>query len=472
MGKMIKQLSLIALLSMLSSGVFAQYANQYLYTGLSSNMGAYEVPSLLGEDIRTLEVRLLGIRPFFGTSVTNVNSVYNYATFEPSAGQDSSYLVRSILTDFLKNSPDNNFVSAGVSVFAPLSVTFKVKTGEDKKELATFSFNHRVRVASSLHFGKGLAQLAWEGNREYLGETINLADYYINAHAWAEFGVGAAFPIMDLNDMISLRGGFNVKYLNGFGALYTERSELNFTTASDARYVDLGLDYRINAALPFDPLDSTEDGGNVDPTVRLGTGLGFDFGVTAKILDNIKASIAFNDIGGIGYSNGVYNYYGDTTVRFEGVDVDLFNIDESFEFDPDTLLDLIEPTQSNNSFRMPLPTRMVLHGSMGLQEKETKKGMKYYSHNVYFTYIQGFNRSPGNSLRPFLNAGYTYDLKHFLTVGGNLGWGGVYGANIGMHLSLRGGPLRFGIGSNSALGLLIPTSAQGTDFWMNLSIAI
>ena len=466
----------ILLLSFLSvaTTIWAQYGNQYQYNSFFKTSGAFEYPSELGEDFRTFSINLVGFNGYLGNSVADVNWLYNLGT-NPN-DYDGLTLAEEGLSHIINNTPETNFILGGAHIYPPLAFAYKFKKGEDKQEVVTLSLNHRVRVGSSFYFGKNFFRLLYEGNETFGSEPTNLTDFDIRMHAYGEWAIGAAFPVMELGNGIKLRGGFNMKYLFGYAALNVEKADLLMTTSPTGETWDFDVDYRFNAALPGVSDTSTgvfEGVGASYVTNGIGGGLGIDVGASARIMDNLKAYISVNDIGAITYSNDVVNYAATSTLSFDGVRVNLFNTDSNeIEVRYDTLLSRFTPKETNDAFKMALPTRLVLGGEFGVNGKETAKGQEYYQHNLYFTYIQGFNRSPGNATRPFINVGYGFNAKNMISVGVNGGYGGVYGANLGAFLGFRGGPFRLALGSNAILGSLNPSIAKGFDFTLNMGFAI
>lgn len=455
---------------------WAQYGNQYQYTSFFKTSGAFEYPSELGQDFRTFSVNLIGLNGYLGNSVADVNWLYNMGT-NPN-GYDPLTLAGEGLSHIINNTPETNFVLGGVNILPPLALAYKFKKGEDREEIVTLSLNHRVRTGSSFYFGKNFFRLLYEGNETFGTEPTNLTDFDIRAHAYGEWSIGAAFPIMEMGNGIALRGGFNLKYLFGYGALNVEKADVIMTNSPTGEVWDFQVDYRFNAALPGIGDTTTEIFSDVNPlsyaTAGIGSGTGIDVGASAQIMDNLKAYLSINDIGSINYSgDNAVNFSATNNVKFDGVRINIFNTSsEEVEFKYDTLLSRFTPKETNNNFKMALPTRLVLGGEFGINQQETKKGQEYFQHNLYFTYIQGFNRSPGNATRPFVNVGYGFNAKNILSVGVNTGYGGVYGMNIGAFLGFRGGPFRFALASNAFLGTLAPSVAKGFDLTLNMGFAI
>ncbi|MFY0673572.1 MAG: hypothetical protein JXQ87_09205 [Bacteroidia bacterium] len=481
-----KKLTIILALVVVAFSTKAQYGNQFQYNAFFKTQGAFDYPSELGTDIRTFSVNLFGMNSYLGNSIADVNWLYNIATGIETGTIDgqsvpvlrnadgSTYLLPHVVLDHLvNNTPETNFLVGGFDVYTPLAIAFKVKAGEDKKEVVTFAFNHRIKTGTSTYLGKDLFKFMYNGIGSFGTDPANLVDFSVGFHAYSEWAFGMAFPVLELGNGMALRAGMNLKYLIGYAAIDTRTANLNLTNLNEGDVWDFNLDYLFNAA---GPIDAIEDGADISPVSfarrGIGNGMGIDFGASLQVMENLKATMAVNDIGSIRYGNGnVINISGSGNVSFDGVRVNVFGLD-SVRFNGDTLISRFEPEVTYNDFNVALPTRLTLSGEFGLNQKETRKGQEYFQHTIHFTYIQGFNKAVGNSTRPFVNVGYSYRLGNVLSTGVNTGYGGIYGFNIGGFVGLRGGPFRISFSSNALLGGMAPQLAKGFDFRLNMALAL
>lgn len=481
-----KKLLTILLFVVIAFASKAQYGNQFQYNAFFKTQGAFDFPSELGTDIKSFSVNLFGMNAYLGNSIADVNWLYDVATSIETGTIDgntvpvlrnpdgSTYLLPHVVLDHLvNNTPENNFLVGGFDVYTPLAIAFKVKTGEDKKEVVTFAFNHRIKTGTSTYLGKDLFTFMYDGIGSFGTDPANLVDFSVGFHAYSEWAFGMSFPVLELGNSKELRAGMNLKYLVGYAAADTRRANLSLTNQGEGDVWDFNLDYLFNAALP---LNAIENGSEIEPLAYgrrgIGNGMGIDFGISLQIMENLKTTMAINDVGSIRYGNGnVINISGNGNVSFDGVRVNVFGLD-SVRFNADTLISRFTPNVTYNDFNVALPTRLTLAGEFGLSQKETRKGQEYFQHTLHFTYIQGFNKAVGNSTRPFVNVGYSYRLGNMLSTGVNTGFGGIYGFNIGGFVGLRGGPFRISFSSNALLGGLAPQLAKGFDFRLNMALAI
>lgn len=456
-----KSRTLVLLLLLTGFSATAQYNSQLLYNTHFGAPRSFDVPSELGTDIKTFDVTLpTSMHLYFGNTSFSAQNIYNIATVAQDGG-DEGLLAAYALQQVSENMRDVNYINAGVNSY-PLMISYKAR--KDGKELATFSFSTRIVGGASFFFGRGPFDLIYQGNGAFAGEDKEIGNIGLNLNAYYELGLGAAFPIITLGELVDLRGGFRVKLLNGLGAVYTPRSSITINTAPDGSEVNLQMDYLVNVAgVNNDDFDPNSQSVN-------GRGLGIDIGVTGRIMEKFKVSLAINDIGGINYNQNVTNWEAQGNFNWSGLSVDFDSLETALDIEPDTFLNDFNFQQSKNAFRMPIGTRLVFNASAGFNAKE-KKDVEFYRHNVYLTYIQGFNRMPGNTTVPFVNAAYAANFGNILTLGTNVGYGGLYGFNMGTFMSLNLWVVRLGIGTNSLLGLVVPSQARGLDLCLNASIA-
>ena len=457
----------------------AQYNTGLIYTGFFSNDNANLLPSEVGLDMRKISIRLGSAYMYGGNSFMDANSIYTYGKYVQREGlgtDDQPFKsVGLILPSIVDKLGDKGIIGASAIINPPLGIVYKLNKS-DGSERMTFSFNYRFVGGGSFVFGSTLPRTIWEGNTQYVGENVNIGPFEAQSHIYSEIGGGVAVPLVDIGPLTNVRLGMNFKYLVGYGVLYTKTGDIWMNTAADGRSIDFELDYDVSIAglmgLAYKEASDTLNEFSYDiDDIRNATGRGFgvDIGITMDVLENLRVSAAINDIGAISYSDNVYNFRINKTVTWDGLPVDFFNND-SAAYDLDTVFNSDAITESSDDFNVPLAQRLVLNARMGFGENETSKGLKYFTHSFYGTFIQGFNNQANNSTRSFINVGYTYNIKNILTLGANGGIGGISRYNLGMFAGLKAGPFRMALGSNSLLGLVTPTVIRGADLSLNMSL--
>lgn len=451
--------------------LFAQYDAATQYVDFLDINASRSKPYQLGKDPRTVGWMLPHFSVWLGNNFTNYGNLNDIA--------QAKVIDNALIQKNYDNLRQKNHLALGTEI-QPIALSVKIKrknkhdaarfsaegdTESSKKgsnEIVTLSLSYTERILANLAFGKSAFQLVWEGNNNsnFIG---NQADIYLklNAIHLREMALGFALPLPIKSEQIPpIRVGGRIRYLQSAANLYTEKAELAMKTDKDGRYIDFNLDYRIKAALDTNFADNL-------PPKMLGRGIGIDLGGEISLLqERLKVGFSLLDIGAIAYKSHVYNYARNNQYRYEGVFIDVLKPEQSGDIQIDTLTQRFEPTETYSNYSSPLPTRIVLQGSYHLSKKETnKKKHPYYEHNLYLTYWQGLRTIYNGITIPYVNVGYSYNLKNILNPGVNIGYGGFNRMTAGFSLAVRAGAFRLAITSNQALmAVLNRRAATGTDF--------
>ena len=151
-------------------------------------------------------------------------------------------------------------------------------------------------------------------------------------------------------------------------------------------------------------------------------------------------------------------------MSFEGVVLD--NILNDFVIDLDDAIEdeFVLKEDSNQTFVIPLPTRIVVHAEKHFSSTRVKNKETYNKHSIYLTYIQGLDNTAGRTTKPYVAGGYAYSLKNILNIGPTLNYGGYGGLGMGMFLSAKAGAFKIGFGTNTGLLYLLGWNAKSVDF--------
>jgi hypothetical protein len=142
-------------------------------------------------------------------------------------------------------------------------------------------------------------------NSRYVSDIYRGTDlHYLHTR---EFNLGYGGKVLDLDGEVVVYAGIGFKYNADFGGLQYYQK-------------DNGQLYVFSVFSPFyedkydDPTPSAVEGTGLK---QVGTGFGFDIGTTVQLFDDIKISLAVNDIGSIKWDGNVY----------EGNDVRVYGIE-------------------------------------------------------------------------------------------------------------------------------------------------
>ncbi|MEL6393681.1 MAG: DUF5723 family protein, partial [Bacteroidota bacterium] len=224
-----------------------------------------------------------------------------------------------------------------------------------------FGFAHRIRYDGAINYPKTLVQLIWEGNAQFIGETVDIRPD-LSIGGYHEFALTAAYK---LSDKLSIGG--RVKFLSGINQVSSqEGGRLTLRTDEVAFALELDQDYTINSAgslryedaRDFD-LDTEFARFTTDNLFSNNTGIAIDLGAQLD-LGSVRIQAAAQDLGGtIDWNDDVSNYTLSGVEEFTGLDVleSLLNDTASLSGIVDTLEAQFNPTETNNAFSTQIPSR-------------------------------------------------------------------------------------------------------------------
>lgn len=321
--------------------------------------------------------------------------------------------------------------------------------------------SHKSSFNAVIDFPKTLAQLIWQGNAQFVGQTVDFAPYF-QLNNINEFSLSAAYKI---TDKITLGG--RAKYLIGTADLSVNKGSLALTTSDEIYQLQLNPDYTVNAsgAIEYDGLDnisSSLDLGKVDlGKIGKNNGLGFDVGVHFDF-DKLRLQAAALDLGSsIKWTNDVTNLSLTTTGEFEGLDVlqDLLNDTSSVDGIVDSLQAQFEPVETNNSYTTTIGGRYLVGGEYELTNQLTIGAM------LHFQDFELFNEaSVALSAR--------YNIADLLTVGGIYSYRPDSPANIGVNAMASLGPVNLLLATGNVLTLINPKDSKLVDIRLGLSLSL
>ncbi|OJX37281.1 MAG: hypothetical protein BGO87_01160 [Flavobacteriia bacterium 40-80] len=307
-----------------------------------------------------------------------------------------------------------------------------------------FSLSISNRIMGNIVYPKDLIILGLEGNgRSLLGERINLNGLGAHIDAYLEVALGYNRKINE-----KLRVGGRLKFLSGYGNFSTKKSKLGITT--DKEDFDLTVDGKFKfASSGFrDFFDTTNSGGGYtfDPSMIYkfkNFGMALDLGATYNLTDKIELNASLLDFGFIRWKNETASYETDNLdFRFEGVNLKEYLNDSTEYLDrlQDSLLSKIDKDITYNPYTSTLSSRFYI-------------GARYKVTDWFTVGVTSYNQIVGNRLRMAGIISGTIQLKNWLGFTANYSTYGRSWGNIGLGLSLRGGPIQFYVMTDNILAI-------------------
>ncbi len=280
------------------------------------------------------------------------NSVYSSSfsfndIFIEKEGNDSLYLN---LNNLASNSNANNYVTEYLENDI-IYLGFKIK---NKHYL---NIGIRNRLYTRAIYSSDLVKLLWNGNSDYINQSLNLSTTFINHDHFLSYYAGFGFMIGE-NLSFGIRANIN----QGLSSVQTERNQIVLETRPHDQTV-----FKIMANTGFKvntsgiPIDSTDSELNVSEYIFNFQNIGFslDFGADIKITERFKLNVSVLDLGSINWKSELASYesVGDS-IEFLGIYADLNETDDLFQTYVDSLTELIDINEFEQEFKSQLPTRI------------------------------------------------------------------------------------------------------------------
>lgn len=449
---------LLSFLAIVSFTSFSQEDSPTSYSSLFHLAGSKYEPAILGDDYKNIHIGIINTYFWAGNTTLNVDQILKIA--------DGSFDRSDANRVFDGDRNIHRFgLGANIDVMH-VGIRFNKP---DESEMFSVSLGASLRTETNVLMSDNFFKLAYNGNgsAQFRGKKVDMPLAF-NSFSALEYALGFAMPIPIQIDDLEFKGGVRLKYLSGIYSAYTKDAQFSIETEAMGEFIDLGYQYEFHTT--FDTTFSTDDEFS-NGLANAGSGFGADIGVTAHYKERFYGNINLLDIGSIKWKSDGTVYKNEGVIRYEGVEVDNIFSDDIVLNDTifDEIIEDAESVEQEEEFKMPYPLRMRLHLSYKVPG-ETSKGVRYDKHTIGFTYIQGFRDLGNATKRPYLAAGYLFNLNNILEAGTNLGILGYNRIESGLFLGVRGGPVRIGIGSGNILSL-IRKVGTGADFNFNLTLA-
>jgi hypothetical protein len=347
---------------------------------------------------------------------------------------------------FLNSLEPVNVVRAGIA-------TSIVSVGW-RDESFFFTVDFGQRIDEGISFSRDFAEFLINGNLNQ--SRFNFSDLANNINLYHELALGVSYNFED-----EFQLGARAKLLLGMGNVTVRQSDINMKTSIDEWNVK--SDVLVDASIPYVDLPIDEDGYlDIDSLQRLGdldqmdllfgipTGLpdlikpsslgtvfglrnpGFalDFGFNYRPVERVIVSASVLDLGLIRWRNSTYNFKQEMDHTFEGVE---YTLEEDWSPGEGLLDSLQEETKiktSQEKYTAFLSSRVYIGAAYELSEKVRFGGVfrtRIYNYKFYNQFTVSANYQPFNMLSGTLS--YSIMGKNYM--------------NLGLGLSVRGGPFNF-----------------------------
>lgn len=367
--------------------------------------------------------------------------------------------------------PTNNTVSLSLS-----AQTYRLLYNTPKWSIQQFQ---TTRLQADTKYPKALAQLGWEGNAPFIGQTLEIGSSF-DIFSYQETGIGGSYQIG------KWRIGATIKLLAGIGVASTQQSSATLTTSDDIYQLALDTDYEVLAA-DSDNVEGSINFGMVNldftdisllsfrlPTIDFdisaaffnrrqanNRGIAGDIGLVYEPNDRWRLGLSVLDIGRINWKENAFQYKAQESNTFNGLNlgrIDFANSEEIFSFDAlrDTLSEAIQFTKTAIDFRTKLATQAYLYAQ--------------YQHNDHWDFgFAAYNRF-GKQARWAGSLSANYRFNRLFYIGLLYAFQEDYWWNIGLHTVIQLGPFQLYAMSNNILYAFKPLHATNQATKLGLAL--
>lgn len=324
------------------------------------------------------------------------------------------------------------------------------------------SLSHASHVNLDIFYPKALPQLVFQGNSQFIGETIDIAPN-TDILSYNEFALGASYHL----DKFSI--GARIKRLIGVGALQTnqDRKSATLYTDPDIYQLTLTTDYEVLSsnllsAISLDTfnLDFTPSATDISFSSK-NTGIAFDLGAEVN-LNKLQIAASILDIGSIEWLENAKSFASKGTYTYDGLVIsDLSQEGIDFENDIDTLKQIfkIEETEVTSGFKTTLAPQLYVSGKYKIN-KNIAVGALYYSR------LSDVNKKSAIALNG------QFKIKKFLTTGLTYAIIDDQYTNLGLNAALKLGPIQLYALTDNILGIVKPTVNDNINLRFGLNVLI
>ncbi len=324
----------------------------------------------------------------------------------------------------------------------------------------TLSAGHRLRYSGYLNYPKTLPQLIWQGNAQFIGQTVDFSTD-LDVLGYHELSIGAMAGIGE-----QLQLGGRVKLLSGIGSATTARKRLQLTTDEEIYELQLDADFRVDnsGAVRYDglndvSLDFAFGELTTDQLFSANSGVAFDIGAVLQ-LGKLRLTASALDIGGtINWDTDVRNYTIAGVSSFEGLDAAqaIFEDDTEFGDILDTLAQLYDPVETAESYTTKVGSKYYVSGMLDVTDKVTL-GLLYFLENYRGENLSGIAASGSVAFTSFLRAGATY------------AWRNERFDNLGVNATVALGPVRLVLATDNIVTAFRPKDSHQANFRIGLGL--
>ena len=318
-----------------------------------------------------------------------------------------------------------------------------------------FSIGHSARIIGNLNFPRETYTLLKDGNANLIGQEVSVG-VALQGTSFNQYAVGVSYGTN------AARIGVRAKFLTGSQDVSTEEFGVRLFTDDDIYQLRFTNNYIINTSslFTFNDLEDFSfdlDRNLVNTLFTKNIGVGFDIGMSFKISDETMIGVSVYDIGKINWTTDVTNYRSKGGFSFDGLDIADYIGNESVVELRDSLLNLLEFEETQESYSSSLPTQFnisLLHHLNDQLDLDAAFNLASFNGFSYYNLRLGAFYKLNDLVR--LGASYSYNQQEIL----NLGLSGVF----------KLGPVQIFARTDNLLGVINPIKNGYTNGFIGLNL--
>lgn len=336
------------------------------------------------------------------------------------------------------------------------------------KNVWQLSFQHGARFDAYINYPKEMAQLAWNGNAQFVGETIEFGPD-IQISAYNEFAFGLA------RQLGKLTVGAKAKILTGIADVSTSRTHASLYTDPDIYQLTFDTDYRINASsldgidglsLDFDALkfnfnDFGFNPSNFSASNLFSSNLGFalDFGLTYQVTEKLQLAASVVDLGKINWEENTKNFTSNGNTTYDGLDVSAIINDNSVSFEEtiDTLDQILGFEESTGAYSTNLPTKFYASAMFDFNEK-WRFGALFYTEKYRDETFPAFALSANTKFGKIFSVGAAYTIRNSSF------------DNLGVNIAATVGPAQLYVLTDNIVAAIDPYGSRNANVRVGINL--
>ncbi len=332
-----------------------------------------------------------------------------------------------------------------------------------------FSFSSTFKMQTNFAYPKDLIQFAFEGNgKSYIGERASLDGISISLNSYVEHAFGYT---KEINDKLTV--GARLKLISGLANIKTDVNNLGIYTDPTSYAITIdgsaGIQSSNVLALLGDSTTTAAEQKAIEQSAKsslynfANKGVGIDLGGTYHINEKLSVNASIIDLGSISWKANVKNYKtNDINFTFDGIDLNEFLNDTTqkpLDRLSDTLQKILNYEENTDKYATSLRTKIYLGANYNLT-KNFNAGALIFNEFIGGKYRPGLSLSMNATVKNWLVATLNYSI-----------YNGAF-SNVGLGLSMRGGPIQFYIMTDNLLSFVNPLNTRNVHLCGGMCVFI